>query len=200
VSASTFAAPDGETHEPENEENGGGDPEKMKGEAEPGNQENDQKDKQNQHEFSFLDIGVIPAHDISTIIIDNRPVTMKPTAEHPDQGQDRAHRADDHQYDADRLNVESVLIRTFGEGEIKDGPNCECDNTCYQGTGHHALSLFVVGHGCTRASICINVRVRSRSQSRRRVPSEQLANERRKSERRPAPMGPQRSEPNQGYR
>ena len=45
MSAGTFPAPDGETDEPENEENGSDDPEKMEGEAESGNQENDQKDK-----------------------------------------------------------------------------------------------------------------------------------------------------------
>jgi hypothetical protein len=77
-----------------------------------------------------LDVGVVPTKHISLSIVNHCPVSMHPRAQTRDQRKDGSDCSHDHQDDADRVNVESVLVGVRRDGEIQDGSNSKYDDTC----------------------------------------------------------------------
>jgi hypothetical protein len=78
----------------------------------------------------FLDVGVVPTNYISLPVVDDCPVSTHARTQTRDHRKDGSHCSYDHQDDADRVNVEPMLVGIYRQGEIQNGSNSEDDDAC----------------------------------------------------------------------
>jgi len=99
-----------------------------------------------------LGVRVIPPNDIALTVIHNRSMTTGASSrKHGQEGENCSHRADDHQDDADRMDVESVLVGADGHRKIKNCSYRECNDAGYKSTSHSHSSF---GSNCLEIKIC----------------------------------------------
>jgi len=131
VSARPFTSAERHTREPKDQQNYGHNPKEMGGEPDPRKKQHEQKYQQDNHDVaSFLDVGVVPTNHVSLSVVNNRPVSPHARGQARDQRQDGSDCSHDHQDDADRVNVESVLVRICRDGEIQNCSNSKDHDAC----------------------------------------------------------------------
>jgi hypothetical protein len=124
VSARPFASAERHTREPKDQQNCGDNPKEMSGEPNPRKKQHEQENQQDDHGcFFFLDVGVVPTNYVSLPVVNNSPVSMHARTHTRDQRDDGSDCSHDHQDDADRVKVESMLVRINRDGKIQNGSN-----------------------------------------------------------------------------
>jgi hypothetical protein len=131
VSPRPFASAERHTREPKDQQNRGHNPKEMGGEPDPRKQKHEQKNQQDNHGcLFFLDVGVVPTNYVSSPVVNDCPVPTHARTQTDDQRKDGSDCSHDHQDDADRMNVESMLVGIYRDGEIQNGSNSEDHDTC----------------------------------------------------------------------
>jgi hypothetical protein len=81
-------------------------------------------------------VAVVSLHDVSSAIIYDRSMMPKIGGDEPDQTQDGSHGTNDHQNDADRMDIEPMLVRAGGDCEIKNRTYRKRNDARYQSCCH----------------------------------------------------------------
>jgi hypothetical protein len=103
----------------------------MGGEPNPCKKQNEQKNQQDDHDVSsFLDVGVVPTNYISLSVVNDCPVSTHARAQNRYQRQSGSNCSHDHQDDADRVDVESMLVGIHRDGEIQNCSNSKDHDAC----------------------------------------------------------------------
>jgi hypothetical protein len=79
---------------------------------------------------SFLNVRIVPTNHVSLSVVNDCPVSPHARGQAPDQRQDSADCSDDHQDDADCVNVESMLIGIYRDGEIQNCSDSKDHDAC----------------------------------------------------------------------
>jgi hypothetical protein len=131
VSARPFTPTKRHTCEPKDQQNCGHNPEEMGGEPDPCKKQHDQKYQQDNHGcLFFLDVSVVPPNYVSLPVVNDCPVSTHARTQTREQRNDGSDCSHDHQDDADRVNVESMLVGIGRDGEIQNGSNGKDQDAC----------------------------------------------------------------------
>ena len=77
------------------------------------------------------DICVVSLQYVTLIVLHHRSMPTHSRAQHPNERQHSTNYSDDHQDDTDRVDVETVLVRTDGERKVQNCTHCESNNARY---------------------------------------------------------------------
>jgi hypothetical protein len=131
VSARPFTSAERHPREPKDQQYCGHNPKEMGGEPDPRKKQDEQRTiKMTIDVSSFLDVGVIPTNYVSSPVVNDCPVPTHARTQTGDQRKDGSDCSHDHQDDADRMNVESMLVGIYRDGEIQNGSNRKNHDTC----------------------------------------------------------------------
>jgi hypothetical protein len=131
VSSRPFTSAERHTREPKDQQNCGHNPKKMGCEPDSRKKQHKQKYQQDNHDVSyFLDVGVVPTNHVSSSVINDCPVSTHAGTQTRDQRKDGSDCSHDHQNDADRVDVESMLVGIYRDSEIQNGPNSKDHDAC----------------------------------------------------------------------
>jgi hypothetical protein len=79
---------------------------------------------------SFLDVGVVPTNYVSLSVVNDCPVSTHARTQTRNQRKNGSDCSHGHQDDPDRVNVESMLVGIYRDGEIQNGSNSEDHDAC----------------------------------------------------------------------